>query len=55
VTPAPTVTWARDIFGNAIATAVFSNSADSLVIDSVAEFQLDAVTRPIFDIAAYAI
>jgi transglutaminase-like putative cysteine protease len=55
VSPAATVTWAQDIFGNAIATAVFSGPAETLTIDSVAEIELDAVAWPIFDIAASAI
>jgi transglutaminase-like putative cysteine protease len=55
VTPAATVTWAHDVFGNAVATASFNSMADNLVIDSVAELELDAVAWPVFDIAASAI
>jgi transglutaminase-like putative cysteine protease len=55
VTPAATVTWAHDVFGNAIATAIFQTMADNLVIDSVAELQLDAIAWPVFDIAGSAI
>jgi transglutaminase-like putative cysteine protease len=55
VTPAATLTWAHDVFGNAIATAVFQTMADHLVIDSLAELQLDAVAWPVFDIAGSAI
>jgi transglutaminase-like putative cysteine protease len=55
VTPAATVTWAQDVFGNAIATASFQTMSDHLVIDSVAELQLYAVAWPVFDIAAAAI
>jgi transglutaminase-like putative cysteine protease len=55
ITPAATVTWAQDIFGNAIATAVFSGMADTLVIDSSAAIELDAAAWPVFDIAASAI
>ena len=55
VDPAATVTWAQDVFGNAVATAAFAAMADHLVIDSVAEIQLDAVAWPVFDIAAAAI
>ena len=36
VTPAATVTWAQDVFGNAVATAAFQTMTDSLVIDSIA-------------------
>jgi transglutaminase-like putative cysteine protease len=55
VTPAADVTWAQDVFGNAIATAAFRTMADNLVIDSVARLQLDAVAWPVFAIAASAI
>jgi len=55
VTPAAVVTWAQDVFGNAIATATFQTMSDHLVIDSAAELQLDAVAWPVFDIAASAI
>jgi transglutaminase-like putative cysteine protease len=55
VTPAATVTWAQDVFGNAVATASFQTMSDQLVIDSVAELQLDASAWPVFDIAASAI
>jgi Bacterial transglutaminase-like N-terminal region len=50
VTPAATVTWAHDVFGNAIATANFQTMADNLVIDAVAELQLDAAAWPILSI-----
>jgi hypothetical protein len=43
ITPAATVTWAQDVFGNAVATAIFNGMADCLVIDSVAKLELDAV------------
>jgi transglutaminase-like putative cysteine protease len=55
VTPAADVTWTQDVFGNAIATAVFRTMADNLVIDSVADLQLDAVAWPVFTIAASAL
>ena len=35
VTPDAVVTWAHDVFGNAVATASFQTLADNLVIDSV--------------------
>src|SRR5215211_4222995 len=53
--PDATVTWAQDVFGNAVATATFPTQADTLVISSVAELQLDALAWPVFDIAASAI
>lgn len=55
VTPTAAVTWAHDVFGNTIATAVFQPMADNLVIDSIADLQLDAVAWPVFDIAGSAI
>lgn len=55
VSPAASVTWAYDVSGNAVATATFKDMANLLVIDSVAEIQLDAAAWPVFDIAASAI
>ncbi|WOJ91624.1 transglutaminase family protein (plasmid) [Methylocapsa polymorpha] len=55
ITPAAAVTWAHDVFGNAVATASFQTMADNLVIDSIVELQLNAVAWPIFDVAASAI
>jgi transglutaminase-like putative cysteine protease len=55
VTPAATVTWAHDVFGNAVATATFPAMADSLVIASAVELQLHAAAWPVFDIAASAV
>ncbi len=55
VTPAAAMTWAQDVFGNAVATATFQSMASSLVIDSVVELQLNASAWPVFDIAASAI
>jgi len=55
VNPAAVVTWAQDVFGNAVATAAFHTAADTLSIDSVAELELDATAWPVFDIAAEAI
>ena len=54
VTPAAVMSWAQDVFGNAVATATFQTMADNLVIDSVAELELNAVAWPIFDISASA-
>jgi transglutaminase-like putative cysteine protease len=55
ITPAATVTWAQDVFGNAVATAAFQTMSDNLVIDSVAEIELSAAAWPVFDVAASAI
>ena len=54
ITPDATVTWAHDVSGNAVATATFQTWTDHLVIDSVAELELDATLWPVFDIAASA-
>jgi len=54
-TPDALVTWALDVFGNAVATASFQTMSDRLIIDSVAEVELDSVAWPVFDIAASAI
>ena len=55
VTDAAAVTWAQDVFGNAVATAAFQTMADTLVIESVAALELNAAAWPVFDIAASAI
>ena len=53
--PAASVTWALDVFGNAVATASFQAMSDRLIIESIAEVELDAVAWPVFPIAASAI
>src|SRR6202007_1204902 len=55
IVPRATLTWAHDVWGNTVATASFQTMADTLVIDSVADLELDAVPWPVFDIAASAI
>jgi transglutaminase-like putative cysteine protease len=55
LTPTATVIWAQDVYGNAVATAAFAGMAESLLIDSVSEIQLDAAAWPVFDIAGSAI
>lgn len=55
LTPAAIVTWAHDVFGNAVATATFQERSETLVIDSVAELSLDVEQWPVFDVAASAI
>ena len=54
VTPAATLTWAQDVFGNAVATAAFREPSDMLVIDSIAALELDVEQWPVFNIAASA-
>lgn len=53
-TPPSTITWAGDVFGNAIATATFDAVTDNLVIESTAELELTSAAWPIFPIAASA-
>jgi transglutaminase-like putative cysteine protease len=55
MTPTAVLAWAHDVFGNAVATASFQTMADTLVIDSVAELELNAAAWPVFDVAASAI
>lgn len=52
--PDAVLTWASDVFGNAVTTATFSMKASNLVISSVARLQLASVEWPIFDIAVSA-
>ena len=54
VVPEAVVTWAHDVFGNAVATATFAGTTDHLVVDSVAALELDAAPWPVFDVAASA-
>ena len=54
VAPDAVVTWAHDVAGNAIATATFQATTDHLVIDSIADVQLDVAPWPVFEIAASA-
>ena len=55
MTPAPALTWAQDVFGNAVATATFAAMTSSLIITSVSEVEIKAAAWPIFPIAASAI
>ncbi|TWI01955.1 transglutaminase family protein [Bradyrhizobium daqingense] len=52
--PDAVLSWASDVFGNAVTTATFSRKASTLVISSVANLQLASVEWPIFDIAVSA-
>ncbi len=54
VTPAASVTWAHDVFGNAVAMANFEGLTDRLVVDSEAVLTLGVDPWPVFDIAAVA-
>lgn len=53
-TQTATVTWAHDVAGNAIATAVFDGPTAHLVIESRASVELTALAWPVFAIAASA-
>ena len=55
VEPSAAVTWAQEVTGNLVATATFHGMSESLVINSVAEVELDAVQWPIFEITANAV
>lgn len=55
IEPQARVTWAHDVWGNAVATAAFQAMGDTVAIESVARIELDAVAWPVFDIAASAI
>jgi transglutaminase-like putative cysteine protease len=55
VTPTAVVTWAQDVFGNAVATASFQSVTDALSIDSTVVLELKAAAWPVFGIAASAI
>lgn len=52
ITPAATVTWAHDVAGNAIATAIFDGLTEHLAIESRATLELTAPAWPVFAIAA---
>lgn len=55
VSPAASVSWAHDVWENAVATAIFPAMHDKVAIESLSRIELDAVAWPIFDIAASAI
>lgn len=53
--PDAVVSWAYDVAGNMVATAVFQTMADSLSVSSMVELEHDALRWPVFDVAASAI
>lgn len=55
ISPRATVTWAYDVAGNAIATAVFDGPTNHLVIESRAGVELTAPAWPVFPIDASAV
>lgn len=54
VEPQAIVTWAQDVAGNAVATAVFALPTDHLTVHTSMELEHDAVPWPLFDIATSA-
>ncbi|WP_018262476.1 transglutaminase family protein [Methylobacterium sp. WSM2598] len=54
LSPDARLSWANDVFGNAVAIATFSQLSDTLVVDSIAQVELSAAAYPVFDIAASA-
>ena len=57
VTPDAMVTWAQDVAGNAVATAIFPfpSTTDRLEVTCSTAIELTAPTWPVFDIAASVI
>jgi len=55
ITPDAAVTWALDVFGNAVATAIFQTPGACLVIDSRAQIRLDVKPGPSFDLSTTAL
>src|ERR1039458_10390131 len=51
IAPFAAMTWAHDVFGNAVAVAAFSGLASTLVIDSVSDILLNPPAWPVFVIA----
>ncbi len=54
ITPPGTVSWANDVYGNAIASATFAAPTDRLSIESRVTLEHHAVAFPQFDIAGSA-
>jgi transglutaminase-like putative cysteine protease len=55
VTPAVTLTWAHDVFGNAIASASFAAPSDTLIVESRVEIEHHSEAWQMFDIADAAV
>lgn len=54
ISPSATLTWASDVFGNAVATASFFQLTDCLIVTSECEVELNAAPWPTFTIAPSA-
>jgi transglutaminase-like putative cysteine protease len=55
VTPPAPLSWAHDVFGNAVATIFFPAATDSLVVESNVTVEHTFEAWPLFDIAASAV
>ena len=55
VTPAASISWASDVFGNAVGTVHFQKPTAMLEVESRATVELAAQAWPVFDIGASAI
>jgi transglutaminase-like putative cysteine protease len=55
VTPPAPLSWAYDVFGNAIATVFFPQPTDTLVVESNVTVEHSFEPWPLFDIAASAV
>ena len=54
VTPSAPLTWARDVFGNAIASVSFSGPWDRLIVEARTTIEHHSDAWPVFDIASSA-
>jgi transglutaminase-like putative cysteine protease len=54
ITPCAVVTWANDVFGNAVASVSFPAPATTLIIESSAALEHHSEPWPLFDIASSA-
>src|SRR5579871_1687785 len=54
VSPSVKVSWAQDVFGNAVATTSMGAMADTLAVEAISHVRLEAAAWPVFDIAASA-
>ncbi len=55
ITPPATLSWAHDVFGNAVATAFFPSPTDTLVVESNVTIEHGFEAWPLFDIAPSAV
>ena len=55
VTPPASLTWTRDVFGNAIATIVFSGMSDTMVVESRIAVEHEFEAWPVFAIDSSAV